>query len=465
MSDVNILLQQAAINLQHGMLSEAASICSRILQYDRQHADANHLSGLIALKRGDLETAIQLIQYAIKANPDNSEYYLHLGLAQYQSGSPEDSCISWEQATLLNPETIDGYINLGAAYIELERIDDALTATDKALRIDPASAEAHINRGNALARLGRTNEAANEFQNAIKFRPNIPEAHNALGNALRELGKFRESLIPYEYALKLNPGYAQAWCNYGLALWDLGNKERAYKVFKTALGLNPELDVAKYLTATFDSSDIPPRPPANYVTQLFDRYAETFDKELVENLHYRTPDHLYEAVCSELGDTIKMLNILDLGCGTGLCGKLFSRISDHMVGVDLSQGMLDMAERRGVYTRLMRADINHVLSQSDYKYDLILSADVFVYIGDLEEVFKLATSNLVTNGLFAFSIEFNESCDDYNLRDSGRYAHSQEYIHRLAKRYGLTVCSAKMVILRYQSNLPVHGCVFILTFK
>ena len=59
------------------------------------------------------------------------------------------------------------------------------------------------------------------------------------------------------------------------------------------------------------------RAPSDYLVAYFDRFADTFDKQLVEVLGYDVPEKLSSMVEGYGG---RLPRVLDLGCGTGLAG-------------------------------------------------------------------------------------------------------------------------------------------------
>ena len=161
------------------------------------------------------------------------------------------------------------------------------------------------------------------------------------------------------------------------------------------------------------------------MSHLFDTYAEQYDKHLVKQLHYRGPQLLRAAVADLPAD--RALEVLDLGCGTGLCGVSFRDLARTLTGIDLSPGMLARARQHGVYDELLQSDIAGFLLSSSTRYDLILAADVFVYVGDLAGVFQGASRVLRPAGRFIFTVEAHEG-EGFVVRPSGRFAHSLAYL-------------------------------------
>ncbi len=157
------------------------------------------------------------------------------------------------------------------------------------------------------------------------------------------------------------------------------------------------------------------------------------------------------------------LDVIDLGCGTGLCGPLFRDLAATLTGVDLSSKMIDKARDRLVYDNLIVGDVMPALQSGDARYDLAIATDVFIYIGNLAPVFEACAMALNTNGLFAFSIEGAEEGTSYTLRTSGRYAHSVGYIQSLAQVSGFKETAVEQVVVRKEQGVSLSGYIFVLT--
>jgi predicted TPR repeat methyltransferase len=154
------------------------------------------------------------------------------------------------------------------------------------------------------------------------------------------------------------------------------------------------------------------------------------------------------------------LQIADLGCGTGLCGMLFKSNAKELIGVDISSKMVELAKTKQIYDELVVADLIEFLNTRK-NFNLILAADVFGYLGDLEEVFKAANQALAAGGYFTFTIEKGDT-NRYQLEKSARYVHSKVYIHELSAKYSFLLVKEDEVQLRFQRKEPVIGCLFIL---
>lgn len=206
------------------------------------------------------------------------------------------------------------------------------------------------------------------------------------------------------------------------------------------------------------TSEIPDAAPAQHVRGIFDQCAETFEKILVENLEYKTPERLFNHVRPYLKEDMV---VLDLGCGTGLGAQFYRPYAKLLVGVDISSKMLEKASEKNIYNELIVFDIlqDWEFSQA---FDLIYSSDVFVYFGNLDPIIRSASSYLVLGGIIAFSVEkLEDNSTDYRLLPSGRYAHAQTYIEKCLKRHGLEPIEANESVIRKQSGDEVKGLLIV----
>jgi predicted TPR repeat methyltransferase len=210
------------------------------------------------------------------------------------------------------------------------------------------------------------------------------------------------------------------------------------------------------------------RAPDGYVEKLFDDYAERFDSDLVQGLRYDVPRRLAEAVREVAGAAARDWDVLDLGCGTGLAAAAIAPCARSIVGVDLSANMLERAKARNLYRRLERADLlEMVRAEEAASYDLVLAADVFVYLGRLDELAGEVRRLLRPRGLFGFSVEaqdegptperVQDGVQDYRLGLSGRYAHSRAYLDRLASGNHFDVHRLTPITVRMDAGKPVPG--------
>lgn len=350
----------------------------------------------------------------------------------------------------LDYNAIKKYFNQGLLYLEQSNWDGALEQFNQVVQLYP-SAAAYNNLGAVYLKKGQALDAIKQFSNALRVDENNVEARSNLAIILLEQHHYSQASYHYEELLKLTPDDKDARYNLGVALMAQGRKEEAIACFE----MLSEHQNVQYLLHALKGDTVPPEAPKAHIQPLFDNYASRFDEHMLRGLQYQTPERLLEVV----KDNIKIsCRILDLGCGTGLSGAVFRSYASYLAGVDLSSKMLEIARQKNIYDELIEADIVSALQSIQQPYDLIIAADVFVYMGDLSPVFKACHSK---GCYFVFSTEITEN-GDYQLNETARYSHNKTYIARLAQETNFELIICKKAILRQQNDQPVEGYLFVL---
>ncbi len=321
----------------------------------------------------------------------------------------------------------------------------------------PKNLAAMRGRADALDGMGHKGRARTQ-----RTKANEQESDNiceVAGKALVD-GHLSKSLKLYHKVLKLDPGFSEALWGIAESHAGQGETETAIDWYRRYLELEPDEPEAMHMLAALGAEPPPSRASDDYVTAHFDRFADDFDQQLVEELNYRGPELLYEAVAPALGEAAHDLAILDLGCGTGLTSRPFRKIGGRIDGVDLSGRMLAKARRRRLYDRLVEADIGAHLAQTRRRYDLVLSGDSLIYFGDLAPVFHGIRRVLKDGGLCAFSLETSDGAD-YHLTETGRYSHARAYIQRVAAAAGLGQISVAQRAIRTEYGQSVKSDLWV----
>lgn len=411
------------------------------------------------------------------------------GIGHYEASRYPEAQLSFEASLALLPGRVSTLGNLGATLVKLGQAEAALVRLDEALAIDAHALDALSHKGLALAALGRYAEALACHDAVLHLQAeHIPAAYQR-SLMLKQLGRYQEAvdatrqvmaldadnleawwlraealhrleqhdaaLAAFDKLLSLEPTLHRAWSQKAGLLKDLGRHAEALAAFQQALALggDPELNV--YFIASLTGQQAPSAPPRQYVAGLFDDYADHFDKHLVNVLGYQAHRVLVENL-QGVGPS-RYRSALDLGCGTGLCGPLVRGQVDRLEGVDLSGQMLGKARTLNVYDALLQADVAEHLQSTDQRHDLLLSCDVFIYVGALEEVFEGAARVLEPGGVFCFSVESTDDAHDYRLMPSQRYAHSERYLRTLAASHGLTVAKTLAQPIRQDQHQSIDG--------
>jgi predicted TPR repeat methyltransferase len=403
----------------------AAEIYRSILDVEPDHAGALHFSGVLAHQQGS-EDAVALIARSLELEPDRADWHSNLGIVLQDGVRLEEATVAYERAIALDPEHANAHNNLGVVLRAQGRVAEAEAAYRTAIRIDPEHADAYNNLGVLLNGVGRQREAALCFSRVITLRPKHPEARRLLA----------------------------------LAHYTLGDVDKAIAVFDEWLREEPDDPIARHMLAACSGRDVPARASDAFIEQTFDSFAASFDAKLA-SLGYRAPALVAEMLTHGGVEAPQSLDVVDAGCGTGLCGPLVAPYARRLVGVDLSEGMLARARARNVYDELAKGELTAYLQDSPDAFDAIVSADTLVYFGPLEAVAAAAATALRPGGVLVFTVE--ELSDGaggpgHSLSPSGRYRHSRGYVESVLADAGLEpeIVPAE---LRLEAGEPVAGLV------
>ena len=234
----------------------------------------------------------------------------------------------------------------------------------------------------------------------------------------------------------------------------VGRRDEARRAYGRYLASCPDdAEVAHLMTALTESGP-PPRVSDRCLTQLYERFAPFYDENMIGELDYCAPERLHHSATVALGPRGD-LDVLDLGCGTGLNGVQWRPQARRLVGVDLSEPMVARARARRRYDTLETAEITAWLAREPTeRFDVIVACDTLIYFGDLAQVVEPARRHLAPGGIVAFSVERGET-DPFTLSDSGRFTHHPDHVARVVATAGLTLVSLDETCVRYEYGEPV----------
>jgi predicted TPR repeat methyltransferase len=328
-----------------------------------------------------------------------------------------------------HPNYLGGYWALLTALKDQNKQEDILSICDAGLEHNPLDLSLLHAKGHTHRTMGQLEQAAEHYRQAIDRQPQVPELYRYLA----------------------------------VVLMQLGDTEAAIESLQNEIQLSPDAS-AQHLLASLQNITTD-RAPASYVSELFNTYADSFDQHLVGKLEYRTHALVAQTIRDTLGNDAHDLEILDLGCGTGLFGEEIKDIKKTLVGIDLASKMIDRTRVRGIYDELIVGDLLVYLEDvQDGQFNLIVATDVFIYVGDLQPVFRQASRILQPGCWFAFSLEAAPEVNDgeFVLASSGRYQHGQTYIERLCTSFNFEIRSCTQTTIRKERNQPIAGYIYLL---
>nr|WP_160000408.1 methyltransferase domain-containing protein [Roseomonas sp. 18066] len=384
-----------------------------------QQASALHAAG-------DLPAAEALYARILAQTPDEPNALNLLGTLKRQQGFLSVAVPLVRRAVALRPGAPVFQASLGALLAETGALEEAVFLLKQALAQRPDDALSLRNLGQALCGLGQARAALAPLRRAVKLRPDAA-AQLALAHACREAGALPEARAAAEAAAR-DPDHAEQ---------------------------------ARFLLAALGAAAAPDRAPAAYVRDLFDQYAPRFEEDLTQKLGYRTPEALADLLREAGVPADRSLDVLDLGCGTGLSGRALAPFARRLEGLDLSPRMLDAARAAGGYDALHEADLLDFLPAHPAGFDLVAAADVLNYLGALDGALAAIAGALRPGGVAGFSLELGEVAP-FALGEGLRYRHAPAAIAAQCEKAGLAAVAERRAVLRVERGAPVQGLLLVL---
>jgi predicted TPR repeat methyltransferase len=453
--------------------------------------------GLARFSVGDFRTAEQAFRTVIAVAPHEAMSWNNLALVLVAVGELDQAVPVLRRSLGIDATQVAPWVSLAGALLRLDRGEEAEAACAAALALDPAHADVWQILAMARQQAEDFAGAAEAFARAIELSGETAPLRLNLAAAQLRSGRFAAAADSAARAMALDPACPTApeiarLCGYIVAALagDMVTARTIYpqslftsppdadRIFRTALlyldmageraaAILVAEDWTRACPASVEAihmrdaalSHAVARQPAELVSQAFDGIADDFDDRLVRRLGYQAPDRIAALVAAHIVAD-GGLDVLDLGCGTGLCASFLRPYARRLAGVDLSAGMLAKAAERGLYDHLEIADLLTVLGQGPGRWDLLVATDTFPYLGDLDGVFDSGAAALRPGGWLVFSTETCDG-DDYLLKGNGRFAHAPAYIARLAAGR-FEVVAQTSATLRREAASPVVGDFYLL---
>ncbi|MFZ5523770.1 MAG: tetratricopeptide repeat protein [Pseudomonadota bacterium] len=407
----------------------AESFYKRALRHNPMHLDANYLLGTLYAEQRDLGNALKFLLQAEAINP----------LSQMIQN------------------------NLGNIYQMTRQFDKAIACYQRALSLEPNMPEVHNNLGNIYKNLEQFNEAEKCYRRALLLRPGFVEAYCNLGSVLGSQKRFQEAIESYREALNLSDAYKAAYEGLGVCYAELGEREQAIASFNRFLELDSgDNSEVKMQLAKLNAGAVPERFPAAVMLRNYEKKAQNWDSDVQRpGMEFLGPKHVHEML-EKLGlPQARQLDVLDIGCGTGVCGEYLRAYARRLEGVDLSPHMLEQAQKKGYYNKLECMEAVGFMQGCNRMFDLIVASGVLILFGDLAPVFQAAGRLLNPGGNFVFTLYRSES-EAVAVRHNLHFAHSAAYVEETAQAANLQVFLIEQHVHEYLSGEPQPGWVVTL---
>lgn len=540
---VDEAMQRASRLAEKGKTQEAAQLYEEVLRASPDHkkarkalralrpeaaartrlteADFQRVATLMSQRK--LDAARTEIQRLCRLHPDEPALHNLRGVILSRRGNRDDALDAFREALRLEPAFAEALNNLASVLADSKRYGEALGCYQELVNRGQADADVYANLARALRGDGQSEKAEEALRRAIALRPLFPDAYNDLGNLLNDTGRHDEAIAAYEQALQMAPTHATALRNLGQSLGKMQRHNAALTIYRQLLEIRPDDlqalrgmaqslaaigqrsaaigryeeilkrdpgDVVSKLLLAALRGDTPAAADPGYAKAVFESYAANFEAHLTATLEYRLPEHIPALLEKLDGEDAWYSRALDLGCGTGLLGAQVRSYCDNLTGIDVAEAMIAKARQKAVYDRLIVGDMKATLEAEEGLFDLVLCADVLVYVGELQRLFHAVRQRCHPGCSFLFSTELlgaeqvaelgarssagasatdsgltgkSEGGNDYRLLPSGRFAHSDAYVKRCAGETGFSLRHSEHLPLRKDRGSWLTGGLYVLS--
>ena len=461
-----------------GDLSRAKQLYHKTLSLQPDHCEANHNIGAILASKNELKDALKFFKFALDTSPNVSLFWAsyidvlikldRITESKTLIKALTDAGISCDKIKDISHKLNVLHQEPGAQecdeldeLINQKKFDDAQEKCLTLLETYPSSAVLNVHLGKCYFERGHIDHAISCYTKATQYQPKWEVGFAMLAQVNSSQGNLDQAIAAYEKALSLNPKYEEAYNNIGVALQEMGKVEEAIEAYEKALSIKPDYANASHMLCSLTGKTTK-SAPKDYVEGLFNRYAQSFDEALVQELEYGIPKILTQIIVGKNRED-SLGAVMDLGCGTGLVGSEIKTFCGSLAGIDLSNSMLEQAKLKKIYDKLIHMDIIEYLYNVELNFDYFIAAEVFIYIGDLNDVFHLIKSRNKRSGKLVFSTEHTEK-HGFHLEQSGRYSHSKDYIEALCEKFNYSISHFSKVNLRKEKGRFLTGGLYLLNF-
>jgi predicted TPR repeat methyltransferase len=415
------------------------------------------------IENGRLHEAALLLNQARQQAPEDPRVFMMAGLMSEKAGNSAGALQLMQKGLELAPHWAPGRIEFAQMLVRQSRTAEAMVMAEEALAMSPAD---RSNWDGAIAVFALAGNAAGTlslFQRAVDAFPEDRTLRQGLASHLGGAGDYAQALENWNTLIAEAPHDAQALQGRVRTLIAAGRAQEAQVDTAQLLQWEPDNQVYIFYHARANGQT-PQHQPTEINRSIFNATATVFEQQLVNRLHYFLPQKVAEKI-SQLHPK-KRINILDLGCGTGLLGKHLGTVTGDFVGVDISAKMMEEAQRLKTYTSLLNVDLRQALDQSppDH-YNIVTALDVYIYAGALQDTLAGIWRALKPQGHFMVSCETApEDGPDLVLHPTNdRYAHKCSHVQRLCEEAGFRSVSVEQITLRHEKGQPVEG--FLVTAR
>ncbi len=404
-------------------------------------------------------------KFTLFLNNKNPSAMVVLGNIAYRHKKYLKALCYYKKALQIKQDFYTANFNTAGIYFDMKNYPAAYFYGLRTIQLYPDSQEALVLFADICLEQNKVDEAFEILTKVYEKNKKNYWVCNSLSQVYQRQQKYAEALDLGWKAISMSKGENSQHINFGYLLYEIALDNNTIDIqgyAKKWLAKFPDNAIVRHMSNAIINNEKVSHVDNIFVREIFDAFADDFE-DVLHNLDYKVPTLISKSLDSLFSNLkLKKMKILDVGCGTGLCGKYLKKYSKFrgLDGVDISPKMLKIAKQKKLYTHLYNRDLRKFLDSHTSSYDLIVAADVFTYFGELNPLFILLYNSLRKGGRILFSIsENNFNNNNYFLHQSGRFLHNRKYVENSLNRQGFFIEKLNRACLRNEGDKKVYGWI------
>jgi Flp pilus assembly protein TadD len=205
--DAELQFSTGVMHLREGRVDLALDAFKRAAKADPKNPYFQKGLGQAYAAKRDWGPAIAALRKALELSPYYADAKNDLGYVLIMSGDREGGKRELLSAfsDAMNPAPELSAYNLGRAYLEEHNTEEAIQWLRTSLTRNKAYAAAYVLLAETLVSVGRLDEAVSQLEKGAKEVPDNAELLLALGKAYYKAGRFKDARGPLADALRADP--------------------------------------------------------------------------------------------------------------------------------------------------------------------------------------------------------------------------------------------------------------------
>lgn len=226
-----------------GQEADAAAVYENALSQVRHEATRQHIGGLIALCRHDIEATITAFESATALEPDNATHWLALGRVQMQKEDVSAALRTFDQILSIHPDDIVALIDSYDALMILGDVEEAEKRLQRMVELEPDDFQVLKRQIETRCRMGLVWEKEGKqtkkmIDTALQRTANAVESWELLASYHIARKEFAEGVKVLARLTEEHPNNPNSWHSYGWGLFHAGRYREAASAMEKAYKLS-----------------------------------------------------------------------------------------------------------------------------------------------------------------------------------------------------------------------------------